>query len=113
MIVFQCPKCGREIKAPFSYGGKSERCPGCKKKVTIPVGTDADRDPIAVDSTAPPIICPNPNCGYKGTPARQTTGSLGMLLILFFLGVLPGILYALMCYRTQVICPKCGIKIRD
>jgi hypothetical protein len=57
------------------------------------------------------IICPNPNCGYQG-PGKEVGGSNCLLLvILFALGILPGILYLLWCPKKGVICPKCGARI--
>ena len=58
------------------------------------------------------IICPNPNCGYKGEPKRDPRGSMviGCLLALFFL--LPGILYFIFKGGYRYICPKCGLQIK-
>lgn len=58
------------------------------------------------------IICPNPNCGYRG-PGKRDGGSSGcLLLILLLCGLLPGILYLLLCGTPGVICPRCGMRIR-
>ncbi len=58
------------------------------------------------------ILCPNPQCGYKG-PGKADGGSNGCLLVvLLLLGILPGILYLLIVGRSGVVCPKCGIRIR-
>jgi predicted RNA-binding Zn-ribbon protein involved in translation (DUF1610 family) len=35
-ISFQCPKCGKKLKAPESAAGKSSPCPGCGTTVTCP-----------------------------------------------------------------------------
>ena len=35
-ISFQCPQCGKKLKAPDSAAGKSSTCPGCGGKVTCP-----------------------------------------------------------------------------
>ena len=35
-ISFQCPKCGKKLKAPDNAAGKSSTCPGCGGKVTCP-----------------------------------------------------------------------------
>ena len=35
-ISFQCPHCGKKLKAPDSAAGKSSTCPGCGNKVTCP-----------------------------------------------------------------------------
>lgn len=35
-ISFQCPRCGKKLKAPDNAAGKSSACPGCGGKVTCP-----------------------------------------------------------------------------
>jgi DNA-directed RNA polymerase subunit M/transcription elongation factor TFIIS len=35
-ISFQCPRCGKKLKAPDNAIGKSSSCPGCGGKVTCP-----------------------------------------------------------------------------
>ena len=35
-ISFECPQCGKKLKAPGSAAGKSSSCPGCGIKVTCP-----------------------------------------------------------------------------
>jgi predicted RNA-binding Zn-ribbon protein involved in translation (DUF1610 family) len=35
-ISFQCPQCGKKLKAPDNAAGKSSSCPGCGGKVTCP-----------------------------------------------------------------------------
>jgi predicted RNA-binding Zn-ribbon protein involved in translation (DUF1610 family) len=35
-ISFQCPQCGKKLKAPDSAAGKSSKCPGCGGTVTCP-----------------------------------------------------------------------------
>lgn len=57
------------------------------------------------------IICPNPNCGYRGE-GKKVGGNNGcLILILLCFGILPGILYLLFCPRKGVVCPKCGVRI--
>jgi hypothetical protein len=57
------------------------------------------------------IICPNPNCGYRGDAREKARGSMavGCLLCLFFL--LPGILYFIFKGGYRYYCPKCGMQI--
>lgn len=59
------------------------------------------------------MICPNPNCGYKGEPNKQARGSvfIGIILCCFFL--LPGILYFMFKSGYRYICPQCGMQIRN
>ena len=42
-ISFQCPRCGKKLKAPDSAAGKSSSCPGCGGTVTCPVPGDDER----------------------------------------------------------------------
>lgn len=35
-IRFSCPSCGRSVNAPVSAVGKTAKCPGCEKAITIP-----------------------------------------------------------------------------
>jgi hypothetical protein len=57
------------------------------------------------------IICPNPNCGYKGWPLRRARGSIivGLCLLCFFL--LPGVLYFMLKSGYRYLCPNCGLQI--
>ena len=58
------------------------------------------------------IVCPNPNCGYRGSgkPAGSKSGCL--LIILLCLGIIPGLIYLLFFGKSGIICPRCGIRIR-
>jgi len=60
------------------------------------------------------IICPNPNCDYKGIPEKKEQGNstTGILLLLFGF-ILPGLLYFMFYRKTYLVCPKCGIIIRQ
>ena len=59
------------------------------------------------------IICPNPNCNYRGPGKSDGSKSGCLLLILLCLGILPGILYLLFCGKSNsMICPRCGMRIR-
>ena len=35
-ISFQCPGCGKKLKAPDKAAGKTSTCPGCGGPVTCP-----------------------------------------------------------------------------
>ncbi len=37
VIAFSCGECGRTIRCPASYAGKTARCPGCKQAVRAPL----------------------------------------------------------------------------
>lgn len=57
------------------------------------------------------IICPNPNCGYKGPATQIARGNalIGFLLCFFFL--LPGILYFMFMSGYRYVCPQCGLQV--
>jgi len=59
------------------------------------------------------IICPNPNCGYKGKPEIKTRGSSLVGIVLLLLWLIPGVLYLIFYKKTYYICPKCGTQIRE
>jgi len=69
------------------------------------------------ERTAPvgpnPIICPNPNCGYRGPGRVKKKGSAVVMVLLLLLWILPGILYAIFYNGSVIVCPRCGMKVRD
>jgi hypothetical protein len=67
----------------------------------------------SLDADGPLIICPNPNCGYRGPGDRQSKGSGVIAVLLLLLWILPGLLYILFWSGYVVKCPQCGMKVRD
>ncbi|MBI2839651.1 MAG: hypothetical protein HYX75_15170 [Acidobacteria bacterium] len=57
------------------------------------------------------IICPNPNCGYRGTPRREARGSALLGCFLMFLFLLPGIFYFMLKSGWRYYCPRCGLQM--
>ena len=55
----------------------------------------------------PSFICPNPRCGYKGPSLQQNRGSDLVTFFLFACGIIPGLLYVILCRGTVYRCPKC------
>jgi predicted RNA-binding Zn-ribbon protein involved in translation (DUF1610 family) len=51
-ISFQCPNCGKKLKAPDSAAGKQSSCPGCGNMVTCP---EPVHDAEVVEMTMEPI----------------------------------------------------------
>ena len=45
-ISFQCPRCGKKLKAPDTAAGKSSTCPGCGGTVTCPVPGEDDEEVV-------------------------------------------------------------------
>ncbi len=50
-ISFECPQCGKKLKAPDGAVGKSSKCPGCEAIVTCP---EPIYDAEVVDDSQPP-----------------------------------------------------------
>ena len=61
----------------------------------------------------PPIICPNPNCGYVGPSNRESKGSVILAVILLLIGIIPGLIYGVVASGHTISCPVCGTKVRD
>jgi DNA-directed RNA polymerase subunit RPC12/RpoP len=59
------------------------------------------------------IICPNPNCGYRGPARKEPRGSLIVGLLLCFLFLLPGLIYLVFMSGYTYCCPQCGLHIRS
>jgi hypothetical protein len=57
------------------------------------------------------IICPNPNCDYKGPAKKRARGSfiIGLILCCFF--ILPGVLYFIFKSGYRYYCPKCNMQM--
>ena len=55
MIRFDCPNCGKTIKASDSRAGKDGKCPGCGKPVHVPDhAAPSDDDVLALLGEATP-----------------------------------------------------------
>lgn len=60
------------------------------------------------------VICPNPMCGFVGYPRVQEVGGRSgcLTLILFCIGILPGILYiAFVRAQNHRYCQRCGLHM--
>jgi len=52
-----------------------------------------------------------PNCGYEGEGKKYTRGSLLIEIVLWLLGIIPGLIYSLWRLSNQYIgCPKCEYR---
>lgn len=58
------------------------------------------------------IICPNPNCGYRGRGKRIGGQSGCLLVILLCLGIIPGLIYMMFSGASGIQCPRCGMRVR-
>ena len=59
------------------------------------------------------VICPNPNCGFRGETETQNAANGCLVVPLLLLGIIPGLLYIIACGGMhKIICPKCGMRIR-
>jgi hypothetical protein len=57
------------------------------------------------------IICPNPNCGYRGPCALRPRGQFIVGFLLLLLWVFPGVLYFIFFRGYRYYCPKCWVQI--
>ena len=53
------------------------------------------------------MICPNPNCGYRGAAAARPRGSRAAMWVLMLLLVVPGLIYGMFFSGQRFCCPKC------
>jgi hypothetical protein len=53
------------------------------------------------------MVCPNPNCGHRGTAASRPKGSRMAMWILIILLFPLGMIYAMFFSGYQHCCPKC------
>ena len=56
------------------------------------------------------IVCPNPNCGYRGPAARVRKGSAGLAVLLFLVFFPAAIVYILFT-RDWFLCPECRMRL--
>jgi|GEM_PF-2316534 len=59
MIEFKCSHCGKGLKLPHSYAGKTTSCPTCLRPVVVP-GTPAEAAPTPLrpkPRAAGPTLC--------------------------------------------------------
>lgn len=49
------------------------------------------------------------NCGFKGSPKKNTKGSIAIELVMWLAFVIPGLIYSIWRMTTKFYaCPKCG-----
>jgi len=128
----ECANCGRSIgrlEQPRIWGDNVV-CGACHSILSSDAGTDPEPAEEETDVTqalayATPnsryfagalgqsIICPNPNCGYRGFSNRRANGSMVLAVILLLLWLVPGILYLIFCGGYSLWCPQCNQKVRD
>lgn len=54
----------------------------------------------------PKYVCAG--CHYKGKPIRLKEGSAKLEIILWICGIIPGLIYSIICYKNGIdICPSC------
>ena len=61
--------------------------------------------------SAKQMLCPNPNCGYKGNALRRAKGSRLALWLLLLMFVVPGLIYAMFFSGQVYCCPRCRMVV--
>jgi hypothetical protein len=92
MIAFPCPSCGKELRVKDEFGGRTGRCPHCKKPAPVPLAAAARAAGAAGEGpgpAAPAAAAPEPEAetyssdGPSGVnppaaaPAPELTDFLG------------------------------------
>ena len=77
MIEFKCQACGKFLKLPHSYAGKTTECPGCRQTVHVP-GAAPEKPPShAPRSTRPAMqLCVDCGGGFPSGQMLEHTGQL-------------------------------------
>jgi len=99
-----CPNCGTRIAA-YSPDETRDYIAGLRpaSPAALP---DPPRSVKAASKAVPASICPR--CGYQGQPVTRMKGSFWIELLLWFLFILPGLVYSLWRLTTRTrVCPKC------
>lgn len=127
-----CENCGRGIgnlETPFVWEDKAV-CKPCHTKLSrangpppVPASAQPPRPPIIMNPgpVAAPVfrpqprrgdvVCPNPNCGYVGSPRIESRGSLLFTILLSLLCLFPGFIYWVMSRGHRTYCARCGCQI--
>lgn len=119
----RCARCRRELarrKAKLVSAAAGECLDALKELGPAPQpalrkpapAKAAAAKPVATAAGKNFIICPNPNCGYRGEglAVRERDLVAGIILLLF--AIIPGVLYLLLCCKIKIICPKCMMPVR-
>jgi len=73
MIEFKCQYCGKFLKLPQSYAGRTTECPACLKTIQVPgspVGGSPGQPPARVPNPSSPALQLCVDCG-RSFPAGQ------------------------------------------
>ena len=52
------------------------------------------------------------NCDYVGMPEKKSKGNVLVTLLLFCIGILPGLIYIVVKSGYQYFCPQCGYNYK-
>jgi len=111
-----CGRCGAVLVVPTDTEGQMVTCPTCRQEVQARRLSIWSRPIIGRSSSSrrpgAAIICPNPNCGYRGPCVIVQNGSTLCLILWFILGIVPGLIYAFFFYNVKTYCPQCSLPLR-
>lgn len=117
MIHYRCPGCGKGMAVDDSDAGKQFKCPVCGVVSHVPQTTASCSH---LSEYSPPngyswsdktMICPNPNCGYRGRAISKPKGERAVAYILMALFIVPGLIYAMFFSGDRYFCPKCRSEV--
>lgn len=106
VIRFECPGCGKRIKAPAIAAGKKGTCPACSVRIVIPNTIAAIEEQVQV-LTRPPSVAPGPmvpikvslpkDCGSVQTQVSPETADILAAVAVGGLCVAAGVALVLVC----------------
>jgi hypothetical protein len=112
-----CANCGRTIgplETPYVYE-ENTVCGECADRLNAELGRSTvivqQSDLVDMTRARPARSCPV--CGSSRSPVAKSKGSTVVLLVLLFLAIVPGIIYAIFFSGYVYVCPKCGFKYGD
>lgn len=78
MIEFKCRHCGKFLKLPQSYAGKTTECPGCLRPVPVP-GAPPPKAPTHAPRSSTPEMHLCVDCG-RSVPTSQIMEHTGQFV---------------------------------
>lgn len=82
MILFDCPRCGRNIRVSDSAAGRNGTCNGCGRLIQVPEADPPDEPVWCLETESRPTVhrppCPAPN------PARKLEAIGGFVCVAGF-----------------------------
>ena len=87
VTAFDCPHCGKTLRAKPSHAGRSTACPKCGEKVTVPAPGAGPAEEAALEIVTAPAIATGPAAvGRSAAPAGRSRRKKKASLLPLYLG---------------------------